>query len=763
MTTPTSKGVTWGDDVVVRHPADSHCIAAAAAGFYDPWAEEDEGHADQDTGPSTRSLDPDEARRLDALGLGAQDEARRRNFYGPDGVRLRAQQRADRAWLVGSVHVRGVMHLDEQNDADCAAADLAGELGPRTGGVQLRRRISTTDRRRQVTEGEAPVCGDDESAAQHLESRNETDCDDADTTGVIDPPLDAWESEAIWCMEHGERLGLEPPESHPKPSDRQPTIPWTTVKHQRLSERKDLSPPAQPGKGNFGPGWLDDDSDDVFGHAAAGGNDRASAPGEGRDAERPSLDAARGTSTPAPAGTAHKPTRAMPEPARTSATATRGNEASTSKFGPSDHGQTMEPKLQQALDFAGRLGLLGDLPGRELPRDGESAVARDLRLGIIARARQTYDAGRLHTALTWFEEFMGVARREPIFMHLQHSGDIDSMQYNQETLDMFSEYVRRRGSRLRGRAGEEIKSDTIQTYVSMIKKLRTHEAHHTIVGPEVNVIGPAAHKRMRQLDGPPGERKLSLGLRARHLREAALLGFDRKSKRGRQEWGAALTAHNLLARGGEVCVVDSAPLDTARDLIIGAVEFREPSEVSEDLPWLTVELVPIKDTTARRRSAVMPIRRRGPGGKIGDDPMDTYDAIVLAIEGRIGRLPPARGKVEGPEALLPLFVGPKGAPWCTSDTRRLARRIAARLELDEELFGAKSFRIGGATDYRAIYGPEAAERVIKQRGRWWSDIHALYQRSLATEHLQGSAAIGDARGAELEALCKGWSQPTTFR
>ena len=90
--------------------------------------------------------------------------------------------------------------------------------------------------------------------------------------------------------------------------------------------------------------------------------------------------------------------------------ATRGNEAPTSKFGPTDHGQTMEPKLRQALDFAGRLGLLGDLPGRELPRDGESAVARDLSSACIARARQTYDAGRLHTALTWFEEFMATWR-----------------------------------------------------------------------------------------------------------------------------------------------------------------------------------------------------------------------------------------------------------------------------------------------------------------------------------------------------------------
>ena len=116
----------------------------------------------------------------------------------------------------------------------------------------------------------------------------------------------------------------------------------------------------------------------------------------------------------------------------------------------------------------------------------------------------------------------------------------------------------------------------------------------------------------------------------------------------------------------------------------------------------------------------------------------------------------------GPEAILPLFVGPKGKPWCTTDTRRLARRIAAWLDLDEDLYGGKAFRIGGATDYRAIYGPDAAERIIRQRGRWWSDIHTLYQRALAAAHLEGSAALGDAKGAELEALCKGWAQPTAF-
>ena len=54
----------------------------------------------------------------------------------------------------------------------------------------------------------------------------------------------------------------------------------------------------------------------------------------------------------------------------------------------------------------------------------------------------------------------------------------------------------------------------------------------------------------------------------------------------------------------------------------------------------------------------MPVRRRTAGGKLGEDPMDTYDAIVMAMAVRLKRMPPTRGRVQGPEASLPLFVGP---------------------------------------------------------------------------------------------------------
>ena len=113
--------------------------------------------------------------------------------------------------------------------------------------------------------------------------------------------------------------------------------------------------------------------------------------------------------------------------------------------------------------------------------------------------------------------------------------------------------------------------------------------------------------------------------------------------------------------------------------------------------------------------------------------------------------------------LAPLFVKAQGSEWRSADSRALVRRIATWLQLDPADFGGKSFRIGGATDWRAVLGESKAERIIRQRGRWDSDIHKIYERALATEHLSGSALVGGASGAELEALCAGWAQPASFR
>jgi hypothetical protein len=87
--------------------------------------------------------------------------------------------------------------------------------------------------------------------------------------------------------------------------------------------------------------------------------------------------------------------------------------------------------------------------------------------------------------------------------------------------------------------------------------------------------------------------------------------------------------------------------------------------------------------------------------------------------------------------------------------------MARELGEAPEHFGGKSFRVGGATDLRAVLGVAEGKAVIQQRGRWGdgSDIADIYQRVLITDQLKGSASMGDADGVDLEALLTGWSMP----
>ena len=51
------------------------------------------------------------------------------------------------------------------------------------------------------------------------------------------------------------------------------------------------------------------------------------------------------------------------------------------------------------------------------------------------------------------------------------------------------------------------------------------------------------------------------------------------------------------------------------------------------------------------------------------------------------------------------------------------------------------------------------EAIIRERGRWHSDIHQLYQRCSASLHMQASVQIGESSGVSQEALGDGWANP----
>ena len=95
--------------------------------------------------------------------------------------------------------------------------------------------------------------------------------------------------------------------------------------------------------------------------------------------------------------------------------------------------------------------------------------------------------------------------------------------------------------------------------------------------------------------------------------------------------------------------------------------------------------------------------------------------------------------------------------------RLLAKSIAAAAhERDAEEppaaeVGAKAFRVGGATDGRARLG-DRSEAVLKQRGRWESDVALIYQRPRLAEQLalrQGAEqAAGLCADAADERACE---------
>ena len=118
------------------------------------------------------------------------------------------------------------------------------------------------------------------------------------------------------------------------------------------------------------------------------------------------------------------------------------------------------------------------------------------------------------------------------------------------------------------------------------------------------------------------------------------------------------------------------------------------------------------------------------------------------------------GRVTGKEPReVPFFVDDGGQTVTTSYVRGLIRLFAEAIGLDGELFGARSLRIGGATDWLERLGRDEGRAVIKQRGRWSSDCDLIYERALLRTHLEGSASIGTQSGRDLERAQPGWVQP----
>lgn len=440
-------------------------------------------------------------------------------------------------------------------------------------------------------------------------------------------------------------------------------------------------------------------------------------------------------------------------------------------------------KEQSFYERAKAIGLCGPLGKRRADEwdeqsgaDGRGTGARlvdELRGRCQKRLSQGWNVGKLGTALAWFEEFRRDTSRVP-FVPLASAGDLSAAAYNAETLELFAEYMKLRGSKAPGRAGKEISVDYIQSVVSSVRSMRSSESHYGVVLPDADIILSKLYKEMRREQGPPGERKESRGFRMQHFRYIVRTGM--RHIFSNTEWTLGLTAHNLVLRGGEIGRTDSRGHDPARDLTLASVDLEEPSPESRGKPWLTGWVVSIKDVNQTTRAVPLQMRQR-------DDPSDqccAYTALAGHLARRWGQVPqcahacawckrqPGSPRPGGTppatcaRANTPLFQKVDGQPYATEDVRALGRVFAGAAGIPPAAVGGKLWRIGGATDYLEVLGAQG-ERVLKARGRWGSDVAFVYARANARDMLDASVRVADADAREIEAVTTGWVQPATFR
>jgi hypothetical protein len=428
------------------------------------------------------------------------------------------------------------------------------------------------------------------------------------------------------------------------------------------------------------------------------------------------------------------------------------------------HGSRKRPaSLEVRVSQSGLHDQLGE---RADPWLGEpSAAERALSDSLRAEVRQlsvnrNLTDSRFKTALRLFEDAQRALPHRVWFLPLGVVDELRNAVHNEESFGMLAEFKVRQGSLQPGHVGEPVRADTIAGYISAIRTERGLGAGYLIAHAQVVPVAKHALQAIRhgEVRGD-STRALRRGLRAQHLRAAHAAGFDVTSYRGVRRWARLLVAHNFLLRGGEVGSVDSRPwLPRSGMMSLLSVRFFSCEELAEggrpaDYPAVRFMVLPIKDTYASLKPVPNWIRRRQLAAvPRGADPLCAYDAFLSYWEQDCAQVPLSEWGV------APLFRDELGGAVQTKGIRLDCRAAAMAAGLSPDEFGASSLRIGGAEDIYDIY-EDKADAVIRERGRWWTDIHLIYQRASASRHLRVSARMGESQGISLEAFADGWAMP----
>lgn len=380
---------------------------------------------------------------------------------------------------------------------------------------------------------------------------------------------------------------------------------------------------------------------------------------------------------------------------------------------------------------------------------------------VSSALRHEEGPGQLQTGLRWFSRFRAAVPSRVPFLEHRWAGDLQAAAYNEETLQLFAEFIRQHGSVRAGHTGETVSAASISAYISAVRAYRSRDVGYNLLIREGNQRLPNLLRHMRREDGPAGQRDLSRALTSKYLRALAeRADFDKSSAEGKLRWATLVVGHNLLLRGGELGTTDDAEFDPRYGLSLGDVEWHMPGADTRGYEVVSVNVLPIKDTHANRRRVPCLIQRVDLSPRSMPTPSGVKCPWGSLRELWLSRMSQVSSHAA---SVSPLFARADNVALRTADVLGYIRQAASALGLRAGDFDARALRIGGATDLLDVFGPAEAEKFIKSRGRWATDIGNIYSRPSVDTEMAASAALSRADGTDMEAFRNGYVMPALRR
>lgn len=326
-----------------------------------------------------------------------------------------------------------------------------------------------------------------------------------------------------------------------------------------------------------------------------------------------------------------------------------------------------------------------------------------------------------------FASFAQVVPSRELFKFPTNTGDLQTLAHNEWTLCLWGVYE---AERISTKTGQPLKASTIEQRITLLKGLLSHRYGFQLAGDAPRL--KALVRCMKGNDPTAGQRRKRRGLRNRHLRKAWKKHpwVRRQSFLQLNKWAALTVARHTLARGGELAHVTR-----------GDVTFHRAASGAR---YAILMLRPLKKKGGASQAKVPQI--------IGEctkaEGACAYAALRRLCEADIWN---AQATTQ------PLFRTKRGKAMSTDGYRAIVRELAKALGMNPKEFGAHSTRIGGATDLSGT--GRTSQLLLQAKGRWASDIGAIYARMTRRAQLAVSDLMYECRSKDLEEIMPDFVQP----